>query len=312
MYKVFFILIVSFLNSNFSLKAQAGEFNHVSFVWENATIDGIYFEKVLQLVPVQINEYVYYMQFDLGTYESVIYLNELPVELLSEINNQIPNRSKINYHDFIEVETSAITYCSNKAVVDTTFLVMHNYSSSSSEILYENNYKIIGTIGRDVIRGSLILNYPEKKICLDCEQTLNTKAIDIIKFELIDGYQIYLPVTIQDSIYYFLFDTGSSMFSVLFSDSILKSLNLEKDHLKKFNLPSWNTSFDVDLYENNIQLEIGKMCYTLGKYYSSSRKDIGKLIVKDGLTESGIIGNKIFLGSTLRIDFFNNTIEVFE
>src|SRR5690606_34314192 len=95
----------------------------------------------------------------------------------------------------------------------------------------------------------------------DCDDIRLTVNDHPIKIQIVDRYLIYLPVKINQQTYWALFDTGSSMFSLLLTRDGWQNLypaNLVSDSIS---ISSWGAPITVFINKEKGNLTIENQLY---------------------------------------------------
>lgn len=265
------------------------------FTWKGEKVDKKYFDKAAMYFPFILEKDTFNLQIDLGANVTMLYENSIAryttsidttavtingekSYLINNISGKVGNREKWN-----------------------KFYLLENFGDSiiNSEIS-------IGTIGADFFKNKVVvIDYPHKKILkLDSLPASLKQKIEFVRAEISDG-RIRIPLTIGDSTYIFLFDTGSSIFELIAPRQlweIIKEKNtVNNAELDTLMVPSWGRIDTVVGVTTNLKIKIGNVQLNLSKVYKGDYYDqinAYKLLKCDGIT-----GNALFLQDIIVLDF---------
>ncbi|MDH6253259.1 hypothetical protein M2347_002986 [Chryseobacterium sp. H1D6B] len=283
------------------------------FSWYAANLSGKNFDKVAMLVPVKVNDLKasFTLQFDLGSDATIIY------------GNTINSYYKQNEMKNFIVESSKSTDDGGKTVYATKGLVYHFGKLSKDNLMYKDDYgdkipqdslftknpKHIGSLGADVFNDKiLIIDYPNKRMCvLDSLDDYWKKRTTFVEARSKNG-RLHIPLTINNQIHWFLFDTGASLFPIntnkeLWSSIIDKTAKTDTiianswgDKVKFFGRP-----IKEKVYLGKRKLEDNYAWYNENERLQEFNKDEEV----DGLT-----GNAFFFNNIVVLDFKNKKFGV--
>mgnify|MGYP000400955472 CR=1 FL=1 len=169
----------------------------------------------------------------------------------------------------------------------------------------------LGTLGVDLLKDKiLIMDYSLTKLAVLEYIPSKFKIKKSISFALDNINRIYLPIKIKDTFYYVLFDTGSSIFSLITSqENIWKKV--EKDSvIDTLSVSSFGRYYDV--YSSKIKEDIYIMDLNLkgeNIHYSTRPKE--EIYINE-VKVIGTTGNKMFLDKIIAINYKNHTLNILE
>jgi len=277
----------------------------IPFNWESDTISGQYLEKAYIYIPVTIEgiPHEFTMQFDLGTYHTLVYGNTIDpyLEKYPAFARKI-DPSRAWYRN--------VTLKMGKETFDNVdLLYAKNFGDTiSADSIRTPTPKHIGTIAPDLFKDKvLIIDYPSARLAVADSLPDEYKDLPAEEFQQTDGI-IKLPFNINGNNQTLLFDTGSSPFSLVTSRE--RALEIADPHITdSLSGPLW-WGKQITFYSLEVNKPVtfgGKPLRTTRVYYD-----------KEGLWESvytkfnvwGITGNAYFFDKTVIIDYKNNLFRI--
>jgi hypothetical protein len=283
------------------------------FSWYTAKLSGKNFDKVAMLVPVKVNDLNanFTLQFDLGSDATIIY------------GNTINSYYKQNEMKNFIVESSKSTDDGGKIVYATKGLVYHFGKMSKDNLMYKDDYgdeipkdslftknpKHIGSLGADVFNDKiLIIDYPNKRMCvLDSLDDYWKKVTTFVEARSKSG-RLHIPLTINNKIHWFLFDTGASLFPINTNKELWNSIIDKTAKTDTIIANSWGDK--VKFYGRPIKEKVylgkRKLENNFAWYNENKRlQEFNKDEEVDGLT-----GNAFFFNNIVVLDFKNKKFGV--
>jgi hypothetical protein len=291
----------------------------IHFDWQGDSLAHRYFDKAAITIPVKIDSlpYNFNMQFDLGAQTTMLYEKSIAsyLQLEERFNKKLDT---MQTPVFINGQPCPLFQHVNMALDKVVF-------SDLSIALYKNfgdpipsdsvktfTSKHIGTIAPDLFQNKILLiDYPNQRICIiDSLPGIISRKTHFTTIKVEDG-RIKLPFTINSKQYDILFDTGSSIFSVLTS----------KDNSTIFTTPNqpvvdsivgeqWGQKIVV--YGKKITSKVSIGLYNMPKdfvYYLPSKSEKA---LEDELKIVGLTGNAYFLKNILIIDYKNKLFGIYK
>jgi hypothetical protein len=307
---LFYISLILLLGCNSQKDvAHLKEYNWFPFEWYSGEVAGKKYDKMAMLIPVKVNDKDanFVMQFDLGSNYTIIYGKTLNNYYSNDkINSFLIKESKFNMNgDGNNYSTKNLNLFFGNVKFDSTIYSQNYGDSISSDSLYSKSEKVLGTIGADVFKNKILLiDYPNKKMCvLDNIDKYLLRKTEFVEAKNKDG-RIHIPVTINNSIFWFLFDTGSSLFPISASKDVYNKLAGNAIPTDTIITNSWDEK--VKFYGAPIKEKVflGKKLLKSSLVYFNENKrlnDFNKTEKIDGVT-----GNAFFTSNTIVIDFKNN------
>lgn len=277
-----FIVLVSFFAN--------AQLRKIDFNWEKDSINGKLIYKIAMSVPFEIEDKTYRFQFDLGANMTLIYDKcFLNTKFIKE-KKIVPDMDAAGHKVF---------NVSNQNIKIGDFKIS-DYELHG--LLDFDQDEACGVVGADLFQNKyLIIDFPKNKIFVAEKLPRRiAKKTDFIDIKIINNKPI-IPITIDNKVYNFQYDSGASIFPIVtykknFQDLIEKSKIIENFNIRNFNNPLIVKAIETD---NNIK--IAKSTFNT-KALWFTEEDIFEF-EPQGI--DGIIGNVFFLDKTIIIDFKN-------
>ncbi len=295
-----------------TITAHAQDLKWMPFRWKGDSISGKYFDKSAMFVPLKIDDIPanFSMQFDLGAVNTVIYGNAIEpyLDAYPYLKNKIDTSKKF----FMQGETHPM-FANMQLKMGTAIFkntdvgYFENFGSSiDKDSILSKTEKHIGTIGPDLFQGKiLIIDYPQKRIGVCQEMPAQYKKATFLPFRTDHGRPI-IPLTISDSTRDVLFDTGSSLFTLMaLKEDVLKTGTKVVDSLA---VMSWGNELMYYGIQTNTAIKYGNKVLNGDVIYYDEKDTFGGLY--QYLKIWGLTGNVFFLKSTVIIDYKNNVFGV--
>lgn len=189
------------------------------FSWYSADISGKYFDKLAILVHTKVNDLNadFTLQFDLGSNSTSIYGNTIGSYYPeNEIKSMIIESTKSTTDaGRIVYDTKGLTYHLGKFSINDVAIIDKYGESIHKDSLFTKTSKHIGTLGANVFKNKiLIIDYPQQKMCvLDSLDSYWEGRVTFVQAQSKRG-RLHIPLEIGGNTYWFLFDTGASLFPV--------------------------------------------------------------------------------------------------
>ena len=280
----------------------------INFEWYGDSIDNRYYDKLAITIPFSIEgiPHKFESQFDLGANRTMVYGNSIrpyldkysnTSEKLDTLNIQ---SSKVGGFKNINFKLDTVLFENQELVHFEGF-----GDKLTKDSIETRTIKHIGTIGADLFQNKyLIIDFPNERIAI--LDSLNANYIKRTTFvdAKLDKGRIKVPVTINGSVNYFMFDTGASLFplSVTKEDiKLISSLDSANDTL---NISTWGEYYDVHGYKITSSIFIGDYkIETQNLNVYDSKKEFKQFYENAGV--SGLMGNAFFTDKEVIIDFKN-------
>lgn len=290
--------------------SYAQKINWIPFQWEGETIEGRYFEKFVMSVPVEVEGVPnrFKMQLDLGAEKTIIYGNTIKNYLLKYENlNQ-------------KIDTTLAYYMNSKKypmLRDVDFKVgkvpfgkinIAYLKGFGNEIPVDSlntaSVKWLGTVAPDIFQGKiLIIDYPNKRIAVTEKLPPAYAKASFQPFKLNNG-RIKLPLTINGEQKDLLFDTGSSLFPLLTTETHAGVIS-GGDVVDSIKTSSWGDQYFVYGKKVNTTVKLGSKTLKPALVYADRKHKFDQFYQQERIW--GITGNAYFLNDVLIIDY-NHTL----
>lgn len=284
-----------------SRKISASGLQWIPFQWQSYTVDDTRtFPKAAIYIPVTIptlEGLPTVVQFDLGSDATMLYEN--PFKLLGaekDFFKEHWNRNVDSAYKFGRLKNYAFQL-GNLSVKDPLLRV--NYGTLFTRDSFRTQQKV-GTLGSDFFRNKyLIIDYPGQRIAVADTLTPDVLENFSITQARVQNNRLEVPMVIQGVTYWFLFDTGASIFPLQTYRSLWDSLRLSP--VDTFKVPSWGKMIDVYGAPMKYTVQMGSMELPRDKVYYVDAPESMDYFRSIGL--SGLTGNAYFLSNTILIDY---------
>ncbi|GAA4806653.1 hypothetical protein [Litoribaculum gwangyangense] len=310
MKKTTLYLIITLITNNLTYGQQHGCFD---FTWEGATISGRYIPKAAMNISVTVDNmpHEFTMQLDLGAVTTELYGNSLQpyMDAYPTLKEKIDSTKTfmINNEEHIMFGDMTLKMGDLEFKNKDIGLFAGYGTPMTADSLKTKTSKHIGTIAPDLFQNKvLIIDYPNNKICLNEELPDEYRYLDFQDLILESG-RIMLPFNINNRREMLMFDTGSSIFSLLTTKNNAEQISdgIITDSLS---VNSWGT--DISVYGSEITSEVKfgdeSLPDTLVYFVDNPQFDAG--FKQMGIW--GITGNAYFSNNTIIIDYKNKKIAV--
>ena len=297
----------------FSLSTFGQNLKWIPFSWIGDSISGKYFDKLAMTIPVTIDNlpHKFNMQLDLGATTTVIYGNSIVpyLETYNELKNKIDttltfwiqNQKNFKFKD-VELKLGTVSFGKNN-IGD-----FKNFGDSiSKDSINTKSEKQIGTLAPDIFQDKiLIIDYPNKRICITKELSKQFSKVNFQPYKIKDG-RIKIPLTIDGKQADLLFDTGSSLFSLMTTEERASKISTEKviDSLK---VSSWGDFYMVYGREATSKINFGQKQLNPAVVFYDKVKRYDKFYDEENIW--GVTGNAYFLNNVVIIDYKNKRFGV--
>lgn len=271
----------------FSTNAQS---QTIAFNWEKDSINGKLIDKIAMSVPFTIENQTYRFQFDLGANTTLIYDKCFEKTELIKSKEIRPNDFAAGHSMF---------------VVKNQNLKIDNFEIKNYDLQGLLNFEqgeVCGVVGSDIFKDKYVtINFSKKEI--EVSDKLKRKLLKQIQF--VDAKYInnklHVPITIDDKTYYFLYDSGASIFPMITYKENMKQIIENREIVENFNLKNFNNPLILRAVDINKNIQLGnnnfmvkQLWFTDEDYFGFKQQDI-----------DGIIGNDFFYDKIIVLDFKN-------
>ncbi|MDN5286730.1 MAG: hypothetical protein JWR38_3004 [Mucilaginibacter sp.] len=296
-----------------TISANAQDLKWIPFKWRADSISGRYFDKLSMNIPVKIDNIPasFNMQFDLGAVTTVIYGNSIQpyLDKYPALKNKIDTSKKF----IIQGEKDPMFTNMELEIGNTSFknIAIGYFKTFGSKIdpdsILSASEKHIGTIGPDLFQNKvLIIDYPKNRIgvCQDLPKQYKTATFQSFRM---DHGRIKIPFSINGKIQYLLFDTGSSIFTLMTTkEEALKTADPKiADSLI---ISSWGKHLTYYGLKTNQAIKFGNKVLNGSLVYYDEKETFASFYKSENIW--GLTGNAYFLKNTVIIDYKNKLFGV--
>ena len=294
---------------------QYQKYDWFPFQWIGDSVANQYFDKAAIFVSIEVNHLKgnTVAQFDLGSNATMLYGNAIQnyfgsraaLLALTDTSTKATNESGI-----VTYQAKGISIALGKTVYRNIILYDNYGDDIPGDSLYTSSSKLVGTIGADIVKGKvLIIDYPHQRMCLlDTLDDFWTHHTSFVATKIVNS-RMHIPITIGGRTYWFLFDTGASLFPIstdsLTWTKIVGAGSSPKDSLL---IDTWGTkalvygaSWSHDIFLGRDEASRGEVWYSNFKPW---------LDIYRGAQVSGAVGNVFFLQDIIVSDFKNSRFGV--
>lgn len=287
--------------------------NHINIKWLDSYIGEKFFSKSAIYIPIEIEDLKgdFFVQLDTGSNTTILYDNALK----SLIKGSNILESKIDYS-----ETSNTSMLSHYWIRKLNFNVARQ-SCTKDIIVYKDfgswngidtatAIQEIGTVGNEIFKDKILyIDFRNNRLAIIDKVTPEFQSNFFTqKMQLADNKPT-INLTINNKLYRFLFDTGSSIFPIITAKNKWAELSNHDDECDYINeINAWDKKVTAkgknilgNVYFEDMPLE-NKKIYTLD--YDELADYFNKINV------TGIVGNAYFFDKEIMIDYNNLTFGV--
>jgi len=296
------------LNPIFGQKCEC--FN---FEWQGASVSGRYIPNAAITIPISIDDlpYEFNMQLDLGAVESMFYGNSIKpyFQLHAELTNKIDSTQTF----YIQSQENVKLRNVNLKMGEINFenIEVGLFSGFGDTLTIDSvktkNSKHIGTIAPDVFQSKIvIIDYPKSEICIADKIPRKYKNLNYQEFTLEQG-RIKLPFEIMGKTEMLMFDTGSSMFSLITTQLNAEQIS-DKIIVDSLQITSWGEEYTIYGLNvvSNVKFSGENLPPALVYYFKKPIYD--QFFEQEDMW--GITGNSYFSSKTMVIDYGSNKVGI--
>lgn len=282
----------------------------IDFQWKGDSVGKRYFDKAAIFLPLKLQNLPsnFTAQFDMGSNASIIYGNVFKPYLkkYSEYSAKLDTiNTEISIGEDRQGELKDVTIMLDSFKYHYDILpFFKNYGEElNPDSVNTPSAKLVGTIGGDVLQNKiLIMDFPNKRLAI--LDSLATSSSDLFDFKLckLDNNRVKIPLQINGQEQWYLFDTGSSIFSIVTDPANWKNIcdGVTVDTLQ---VNSWGNSYNMYGCKTKSDIYFNKTKLPQTTAYKVDLSQYVEMFKQEGI--SGIIGNSYFLNNTIAIDFKN-------
>jgi hypothetical protein len=283
--------------------------NWIPFEWVSDSVSGKYFDKLAINIPVSIDglPHKFNMQFDLGAVTTVIYGNSIAkyLDKYSGFNNKIDSTKSfiINGKKNPMFKNVGLNL-GNVSFGERNIGYFKDYGEPiPTDSIYTSTEKHIGTIAPDLFKDQyLIIDYPNKRICVTKDLPRKLAKVDFQACTITSG-RVTISLTINGKVENLMFDSGSSMFSLITSEENANQIS-DINIVDSLSMNSWGDNMTA--YGKKITSEVicGKTILQPSNVYYVKNEMIAEFFKQQNIW--GITGNAYFLNKIVIIDYKNS------
>lgn len=270
-----------------------GDSGNIPIVWqadENSTIAALLLPVTLQGIPFPL-----YMQVDTGSPNTLFY--EHPLQSILSAYPGI-----MAYQD--SLRQVSLTYALGAMQVSSTAFDVIRYGQPIV-LDAQDSIHIIGTIGNDLLEKRIsILDFGNAQ-CIFTEKIPSTMTDVAFQTFTFNKRRILLPGKIDGEDFEFLFDTGTSAYSLITSKEMFEKYADENSKEVLSGGNSWGNTLSVYTKASARHIDFGSEEIPL----SSVTYIEGTSFIQDMLMRfsgmDGMIGNRLFMEKTVVLDCAN-------
>ena len=289
----------------------------IKFNWQGDSLARRYFDKAAIVIPLKIDNlaYDFNAQLDLGAVETMFYGKSIKAYL--EMFPLLKQKLDTTQKPIIIQGRESYSFQNINLKLDTVLfsnLKVVNLSNFGDSISIDSaktiSSKHIGTIAPDLFKNRiLVIDYPNERMCVldSLPKSIQQKA-DFVDIKIRKG-RIKIPFTVNGKVQYVMFDTGSSIFSILTSEeNSIFFAETEKPIIDSIVGEQWGQKITIYGKKISAEIKLGKHKMPFDKVYFLTDK--GQKTFEDEENIIGLTGNAYFLNNTIIIDYKNNRFGV--
>lgn len=301
MKRIFLLSIVLLSISSFGQKLDWIPFN-----WEGAEVSGKYFDKLAMTIPVSVDKlpHKFNLQLDLGATNTVFYGNSINsyLEKYSNLKSKIDTtltfriQSQTNYKlKNVELKLGKVNF--GKINIG----IFKNFGDEiPKDSINTKTEKHIGTIAPDLFQDKiLIIDYAKKRICVTEKLPKEYSNATFLPYKIKEG-RIKIPLNIDGKNEDLLFDTGSSLFSLITTEERANKITVDKV-IDSLEISSWGEYYMVYGKEGKSNVKFGSKTLNQSIIYYDKQKGNETFYKEEEIW--GITGNAYFLNNIVIIDY---------
>ena len=283
--------------------------NWIPFEWVGDSISGKYYDKLAINIPVSIDglPHKFKMQFDLGAVTTVIYGNSIAkyLDKYSGFNNKIDSTKSfiINGQKNPMFKNVGLSL-GNVSFGERNIGYFKDYGEPiPTDSIYTSTEKHIGTIAPDLFKDKyLIIDYPSKRICVTKNLSRKLAKVDFQACSITSG-RVTIPLIINGKVENLMFDSGSSMFSLITSEENANQISVN-NIVDSLSGNSWGDNITVYGKKITSEVKFGKTILQASSVYYFKNEMIAEFFKQQNIW--GITGNAYFLNKMVIIDYKNS------
>ena len=296
---------------------QESELSWISFKWIGDSIGHRYFDKLGIAIPFSIDgvPHQFQSQFDLGAINTMVYGNSIQ-PYLEEYQGLAAKLDTVDKKYNIQGK--------KMGSFKNMDFKLDNVSFQNRELLHFDGFgdvltkdsiptksiKKMGTIGPDLFQEKyLLIDFPNQRLSVLDSLNGHYKEKTYFVEAKLDQGRIKVPVSVNDSIQYFMFDTGSSMFPLVTTKDKITLISNATNANDTIMVSTWGQYYNVHGYTITSAIAIDDLKIESNNLNIYDCRDEYKgFFEKEGIM--GIMGNTFFLDKEIIIDYKNSRFGV--
>lgn len=161
--------------------------------------------------------------------------------------------------------------------------------------------EVVGTLGTDFIQDRVVtIDFRNGSVSLSTSRpALPHLHFQAFRFE---GRRLLLPAVFEGRAIQLMYDSGSSAFTWLTSQSEFERLAQPRANAERYPIRSWNSTVTAVTAPTQAEVQIGAQSLPIGQVSHIEGMGLLQRMAIQQLGAGGMVGNKLFLGRTLVID----------
>ncbi len=285
--------------STFTSFTEPDSLSFTPIVWKPSNYGTVSSPNGSFLVKVTLNgiDDAFYMQFDTGTPQTVLY-----GRILNKLEEKYPSLKTNKTQSGNPIFKSADLRIADVIFKANTLKVLPNMGITD----LDSSFNVIGTIGFDaIVDRKLILDFKNDLFAITNKPLKELEwTFKHLKGASVEHFPILLPAKVNDEAVQLWYDTGSSMFSLLLSNNKLNALDNAGAIDTLCCTSAWGKSYEFYRRELLGSISIGDLNEHMPDVYAS--EVMNEIAYFPNWLMMGITGNRLFLDKIILVDTKNN------
>ncbi len=282
----------------------------IKFNWKGEILSDRYFDKVAMTIPVKIDDlpYNFNAQLDLGAVNTMFYGKPIApyLQLFPDLNNKLDTSRKAVY---IEGRACPLFHHINLTLDQVSFpgISVAHFSDYGGFMPVDSaktlSSKHIGTIAPDLFQNKILLiDYPNQRICVINDlPLLMEKEASFVPVKIENG-RMKIPFTIGKKEVDIMFDTGSSIFSIVASpENAAIFTDANQSVTDSISGNNWGQTITAYGKKMTKEIKIGKYKMPPALVYYTPKRGLKAFEDREKIT--GLTGNAWFLNNIVIVDY---------
>ncbi|MDR7128067.1 hypothetical protein J2X69_000395 [Algoriphagus sp. 4150] len=275
----------------------------LDFRWLGDTLQTRFEPHAAMLLPVELGNCpkVFYLQFDLGAPNSILYS-----DMIRQIREEYPQT--ITSGDTVALADFHFLLGGMDVLAKEIKLTAHGQSQINWK--EDTSIEIIGTVGADLIEGRVaVIDYPAGKLSLGNEIPPSLKPHLMLTDMMFERRSVLLPAQLGEKKLMVFFDSGSSAYELLTDRETAESLS--SDTLPERNeIMSWDRRLIANTLRTSHSIEFAGQTIPLKHVTYMEGVSDAQVAQMKRIGIGGMTGNKLFIDSILVLDTRNRKFGV--